>query len=86
MLNCDCHLLMCHHGPLISRYGHGMVSDALTRLRLRVAGCEASAVQKKIWPGHVRGDKANALRNIVPPYCTGVFGCVGWRDHIATWL
>ena len=44
MLNCDCHLLMRHHGPFILRYGHGMVSDALTRLGLRVAGCQASAV------------------------------------------
>lgn len=85
MLNCHGQLFMCHHGPFVLRYRRSMVADALARLWLGVAGCQTSAVQKEVWPGHVRGNEPNALRNIVPPNRASVFGSISGRNHISAW-
>lgn len=80
MLNCDRQLLVRHHGPFVWRYRNGMVADALARLRLGVAGSQASAMHEEVRPGHVRGNEADALRDIVPPNRASLFGRVGGRD------
>ena len=82
MLNGHRHLLVRHHRAFVRCHRDGVVADALTRLWLGVAGCQASAVHEQVGAGNVGSNEPDALGHVVPSDRARVLAGVGRRHHV----